>query len=1137
ELIIPEEITTINNYQFVGFDVSSIKFHNNITNIGKYAFAYSKFDTIDFGQALDTIYDYMFYGATTSSITIPNNITVIGKGAFEQTNISSVTLSESINRIEANAFRESKLTTLRMYSINYFGEYAFDRTNIYELYFNGTIYDWLDNNFAYETSTPMNTVTTLYLNSLIDGQMMPFNGEIMFHNYDTKLIGKYQFKNFTNLYYVLLPDTLEEIGQGAFMNTNISHVNIPYSVVKINDYAFANTNLNSLILSENLTFIGFGIIQNTPVSSIEIPYLGESPTGEAKYQNIAYLYGHLEYDDYRADYPNLYSVKVSNGVLGVGAFYNCYNLHELEIPVVSTIPAYAFYNCGRLSDLDFGDELTSIERNAFENTSIYRLTLPKKINYFGEDAFLNAIVTEIYYEDSLSNWSRIKTFNMHSTPVKEESTIYSLVNDEFKQDNIIVVPEDVTILHPYIFSNFDNVDEIHILSNVTYINEGIIYECDMIEKLVLPFIGSEISEYAVANTIEHLVKSSWINNIVEIELLEGTKILQPYSFAHIYSLKKFTLPKSVKTIYNYAFNNSLIEEFVYNGTLEDWNKVLLDTYDSNPAHNGANVYMYNDNNEKELLKEIIVPSEGVYIEKFQYAGFNSVSDVYISNNILVIAQDAFINCESIENVYYDSSLENWLKIYPATLKANPNYYSDNFYVLENSEYIIPTEAVIPDADNNRIYYELVGISSITKVTIPNSKEYIYVDAFNGCDGIEEIYYQGNLKDYLAITSYGYIDHPYTLYVYDDFGGYTTLTNVVMGEYDPVMSYQFTSIKTLETITIDKQYFEFPQHFVAHCVNLKNVIIPTNTRFDNYKPFIGCVNLEGNRYNGCIYIGNEENPYLILVGTYDKEMTELIIHDDTKGIVSDALYGCKNIKTISTPINVSLDYFTFDRDYEIDIDTIIYRGNEDLMRCGLSPNKVVFENGILSANEFSGPLSERTIEEVIFVNANYVNDITRDSWIYKEYMNAYGNGYYLGNEENPYMVLCYVDTNANNVTIHEDTEVIASYAFSYCYSLTEIAIPESVKYISEYAFVNCNQLASVKLNSIKGVGVGAFAGTNLSYIVIPETAELIQFTAFDSNVVIYVEGNTLPSNLEESSNVIYLKNEWTYDSNGIPYVII
>lgn len=85
-----------------------------------------------------------------------------------------------------------------------------------------------------------------------------------------------------------------------------------------------------------------------------------------------------------------------------------------------------------------------------------------------------------------------------------------------------------------------------------------------------------------------------------------------------------------------------------------------------------------------------------------------------------------------------------------------------------------------------------------------------------------------------------------------------------------------------------------------------------------------------------------------------------------------------------------------------------------------------------------PSGIKQVEQSVFKNTN-VN--------YTEFDNAC----YLGNAENPYLVLIQVkDKTATSCTIHNSTVVIAGKAF-YDSAITEITIPDSVKVIGHQAF--------------------------------------------------------------------------------------
>ena len=67
--------------------------------------------------------------------------------------------------------------------------------------------------------------------------------------------------------------------------------------------------------------------------------------------------------------------------------------------------------------------------------------------------------------------------------------------------------------------------------------------------------------------------------------------------------------------------------------------------------------------------------------------------------------------------------------------------------------------------------------------------------------------------------------------------------------------------------------------------------------------ISCKIPQSNYGNG-IYAGNDENPYLILIGTIKKEITSLEIHPDTKIIYNHAINNCLFLKEVSIPDGVT-----------------------------------------------------------------------------------------------------------------------------------------------------------------------------------------------------------------------------------------
>ena len=126
-------------------------------------------------------------------------------------------------------------------------------------------------------------------------------------------------------------------------------------------------------------------------------------------------------------------------------------------------------------------------------------------------------------------------------------------------------------------------------------------------------------------------------------------------------------------------------------------------------------------------------------------------------------------------------------------------------------------------------------------------------------------------------------------------------------------------------------------------------------------------------------------------------------------------------------------------------------------------------------------------------------------------NVYDNAKYLGCEENPYHAL--IAANANSVEqceLHQNTTVIASFAFANCSALTDITIGDSVTAIGDHAFFNCKSLTEVTIgNGVTIIGTWAFYGCeSMTTVTIGNgitTIEDVAFSGCKALSDVYYEG--------------------------------
>ena len=103
------------------------------------------------------------------------------------------------------------------------------------------------------------------------------------------------------------------------------------------------------------------------------------------------------------------------------------------------------------------------------------------------------------------------------------------------------------------------------------------------------------------------------------------------------------------------------------------------------------------------------------------------------------------------------------------------------------------------------------------------------------------------------------------------------------------------------------------------------------------------------------------------------------------------------------------------------------------------------------------------------------DFSPFSFCEKMIYNKYKNGYYVGNEENPYLALVSMASeDAETVTIHPDTVVVCGSAMKSCSSLRELVFPDGVVSIGSFALNYCSSLETVYIpESVESIGHMAF----------------------------------------------------------------
>ena len=250
------------------------------------------------------------------------------------------------------------------------------------------------------------------------------------------------------LVYFSFPEKVTKIGRSAFNGTMLSGaLIIPNDVVEIGEYAFAKTNISSLELPHNLKKID----------------------GRA-FENCASLSGNL-------------SLPESLESLGDSSFSGCKLLSgTLTIPSkIKEIPNWCFYNCGFTGDLTIPEGVVKIGSYAFHNCNQLkgRLSLPISLREIKEDAF-----SYCKFQGELMIPSEILTIPTACFAGNEFSSVIFAENSEllaigerafdcnWRLAEPIELPNELLTIGSHAFAWCGTIPKITIPVNVTTIGEG-----------------------------------------------------------------------------------------------------------------------------------------------------------------------------------------------------------------------------------------------------------------------------------------------------------------------------------------------------------------------------------------------------------------------------------------------------------------------------------------------------------------------------------------------------------------------------------------------------------------------------------------------------------------------------------------
>ena len=670
-LIIEDGVIVGNNWNLAGFTaIQSVVLPDGLTSIGSNVFAgCSSLSSISIPDSVTSIGEDAFCDCSSlSSISIPDSVTSIERGVFYRcSSLSSVSIPDSVTSIGNNAFYYcSSLVSISIpSSVTSMGYGVFDGCSFTTIYCeaiskpDGWDAQWNNWGCLVYWGTTGQIAKESGFAYIVSGQGEDSGAIIV--GYDGE-----QTANLT------IPSTL-----GGF------------NVIRLGDSLFKECDwLENVILPENLVTLD---------------------------------------DNCFCECSNLKTINIPSTVTSIGnyAFAHCVSLASIFIPASVTSIGYGAFYCYPSSSVkifceapekpsDWKDDWNSSGRPVYWSS-----TAPKHeesgFTYVVSGQGENAGAIIVGYDGE-------QTANLTIPSTLGGAKVVGLAENLFRKSDWLVsitLPETITTIESYCFSECKNLKEINIPSSVTSIGYAAFYYCSSLTYIFLPD---------------------------SLTTIDGS------AFNMCSSLKAINIPSSVTSIGYYAFGNcrSLT---IYceaaekpDGWDNGWNSSGRPVYwSSTLSMSEGSGFIYAVFGQGEDAGAIIVGYDGEQTANL------TIPSTLGGAKVVGLADELFKGCDWLESV-----------ILPDTLVSIGNYCFSGCSSL--------TSVTIPSSVTILGEWSFDGCSSLASIIIPSSIASINYGTFWFCGSLSEVFYAGTSAEWENVdhsVDIGYDFYQATMYFYSE----------------------------------------------------------------------------------------------------------------------------------------------------------------------------------------------------------------------------------------------------------------------------------------------------------------------------------------------------------------------------------
>ena len=1127
--------------------------------------------------------------AKTGTYRIPDGVDIIPRAAFTGSMIEKVIIPASVTAIEAEAFADCAYLSSVVFeqpglgkpSLT-IGERAFKNCELLTSITlparlqNISLQKYVQRNSFFESldeltedapdaflgCTALERIDVAYNASAVytanDGVLFTDSGRTLVYFPAAKSASDYVF-----------PTTVRSVAAGAFLGCSLSGaLNISAGITSIGDFAFAGTAISEVSFASDgvgLSAVTVGAYAFYGCEDIEIlTFADESNVTE----------------------------------LGTGAFKDCEKLPEVIIPAsMKTVGDEAFANCGTYDDsftvtIAQGTNQLTFGNGVFSGCTIDTLSIPSNVTLSAD--FLSGLEIE-----------NIFIAKDHPTLASEDNVLYIKDADGKKETLLLylsdvadfTVPNDVKSIAANAFYGKFSLTNISLPESVTAIGENAFYMCSYLASvtfrgtsdqpltigdyafwstglhtLTLPDRPITIGAYAFAEISYYSYETYDDESLAALDL-GGTVSIGDYAFYKTGEALELTIPATVKTIGNHAFEGSDYTRYLTSVTFEEgsaletigayaFSKAKISSFNvpASVTSIGAYAFYYCSELTSLTFEEGTAPlTFGTTYGNDTGNVLNEtlVTEIHFPGRLTVIGESAFDRNSKIETVtfgdqYTDSDFT----------KSNLTTIGEGAFRYASALSAITIPASVKNTDVIAIGNEAFLESGLTSVTFEESDEGVLTigtSAFSGCKSLLSMNLPKRLGDFTSgSTTIPALANGTGVFptADDDGNGFNSVSitegNALYASKDGIL---YTSdFKELVycppakegTVEVDARTERIGTNAFANCKKLTAITFPADSV---------CKQIGAGAFSGCSLLVNMELPDSVAAigeGAFlnCNELVSLRLPASLSSF-DPAMLGCKKLTDLTVSENnpnfSSVDGVLFSKDKT----TLVYYlptrenaeytvpdGTKEIADKAFSENvsltKVTLPASLerVGANAFSNCMSLETVSfaaegKQLVIDDRAFNNTAVSSVSLPAGVSALGDEVFtnsalaeiefaanssltaLGNN-------VFSNTDLVNVTLPAGLRVLGNSVFRNCTLLESAVLPEGLTTMGDATFYGCSALTSVSLPStLHTMGTETFYGcSSLTRITFAANSQIETLSYDTFSGCTSLEEIELPASLTE-----------------------